>query len=247
MLKHHKLISIALGLLFLIIVQQFAAPQPIFRFLFPAILAYGLLVWFYNRWYLKQISRYNFWVLIRPTLLLVGAFGVVLFIPSFGLRGLFLTAAVACVAFFEALVGNLAENILLNETLLIAFGLFFTFFAQYYYAPSAEPWYLLGVFLSSSLLARSFYEAVPRSQKVKAIGAISIGLFCSELYWALNFLDFHYSVLALFLFNIFYFCLILNYYHLLHMLNFKKVKFHLLLIAACGLLALLATPWSIIQ
>ena len=143
-------------------------------------------------------------------------------------------------------MGNMAENILLNETLLIAFGLFLTCFAAYFYLPQYEPWYLAGVFLSAALLTRSFYEAVPKSDNVKLIGALAIGLFCSELYWALNFLHFHFSVLSLVLFNIFYLCLILNYYHLFHLLNFKKIQFHLLLIAICVLLVIFSTPWSIL-
>jgi hypothetical protein len=48
------------------------------------------------------------------------------------------------------------------------------------------------------------------------------------------------------LFNIFYLCLILNYYHLFHLLNFKKIQFHLVLIAVCVLLVIFSTPWSIL-
>src|SRR6185437_7695913 len=126
-----------------------------------------------------------------------------------------------------------AENILLNETLLIAFGLFCTFFSFYYDIPSFGSWYLLGVFFSAFLLARSFYEFVPKSNRIKLIAAMALGLFCSELYWSLNFLQFHFSTLALILFNVFYFCLVVTYYQFYHVLNFKKIKFDLFLMFVC--------------
>ncbi|HYV33528.1 MAG TPA: hypothetical protein VE973_01635, partial [Candidatus Limnocylindria bacterium] len=243
MLKYHSIISFCIGLLFLIVVQEFATPEPIFRFLIPAFLLYAGGVTVYNRWYLKQVEKYNFWILIRPMLLLAAGFGIFLVIPSFGIRGIFLILTVVMITFFEFILGNLAENILLNETLIIAFGLFFAFFGAYHYLPAPEIWnhwgwvipflYLLGIFGGSFLLTRSFYEATPQSEKNKLVSSITIGLFCAELYWVLNFLQFHYSVLSLILFNIFYLCLILNYYHLFHNLNFKKIQFHLGLIFFC--------------
>ena len=163
------------------------------------------------------------------------------------MRGSFLVVTVGVITFFEIILGNFAENLLLNETLLIAFGLFFYFFAAFHYLPVYEPYYLVGIFLSSALLTRSFYEFIPKSDKTKLIGAISIGLFCSELYWVLNFTQFHFSVLSLLLFNLFYFCLILNYYFLFHILSFKKIQFHLMLIVTCSLLTLIVTPWKVLK
>ncbi len=176
---------------------------------------------------------------------MAAGFGSFLVIPSSNLRGLFLTVTVIFIALAEIILGNVSENLMLNQTLVIAFGLFFSFFGAYFYTPTLEPVYLIGVFLGAGLLARIFYESVPQSEKTKLIGAVAIGLFCAELFWVLNFLQFHFSVLSLILFNIFYFCLILNYYHLFHNLNFKKVQFHLLLIAFCSLMAVLATPWTV--
>ena len=246
MIKHHKIISFVIGLLFLAVMQEFGTPQPVFRFLLPAFIIYAGLATWYNRRYLLANNKYNFWVLIRPLLLLCAGFGLFLIIPSVGLRGIFLLVTVATITFVETILGNLAENIMLNETLLIAFGLFLACFAGYFYAPQYDPWYLAAVFLSGSLLARSFYELVPKPNKAKIIGAITIGLFCCELYWALNFLPLHFSALSLMLFNIFYLCLILNYYQLFQLLNFKKIQFHLFLIVICSLLVVFATPWSIL-
>ncbi len=244
-LKHHKLISICIGLMFLLVVQNFSQPMPVFRFLLPAVLFYVGLVAAYNRWYLKQIGKYNFWALLLPELLMAAGFGAFLVIHSQNLRGLFLTATVVFIAFAEIILGNMSENLMLNQTLIIAFGLFLSFFGAYYYTPSFQPMYLIGVFLGGGILARVFYESVPQPEKTKLIGAMVIGLFCAELFWVLNFLQFHFSVLSLILFNIFYFCLVLNYYHLFHNLNFKKVQFHLLLIAFCSILVVMETPWAI--
>ncbi len=247
MVKRHKLVCLCIGLAFLIILQKFATPEPVFRFLLPAFLLYAAAVNFYNRRYLKEIQKYNFWTALRPLLLLAAGFGLFLVIPSEFFRGLFLISCVAVIAVFEMLLGNQAENILLNETLFIAFGIFFALFAGYYYSPAYGPWYLAGIFFGSGLLARSFYEFIPQSNKVKLAGSVAIGLFCAELFWSLNFLHFHFSVLAVFLFNFFYFCLILNYYFLFHILNFKKIQFHFLLMAATSVIALAATPWRILQ
>jgi hypothetical protein len=246
-LKYHKSISVCIGLLFLLVLQKFATPEPVFRFLLPAFLLYLIFVAAYNRWYLKQIRKYNFWALLLPELLMAAGFGAFLVINSQNLRGLFLTVTVVFIALSEIILGNMAENLMLNQTLVIAFGLFFSFFGAYYYTPSFQPLYLIGVFLGGGLLARVFYESVPQPEKTKLIGAIAIGLFCAELFWVLNFLQFHFSVLSLILFNIFYFCLILNYYHLFHNLNFKKVQFHLLLIVFCSILVVLTTPWAVRQ
>lgn len=247
LLKYHKFTSLILGLFFLIVLQTFATPEPIFRFLIPAFLGYVILITIYNRWYLKRIEKYSFWILLRPILLLVSGFGLFLIIPSDFLRGSFLIVSVGVIAFFEIILGNFAENLLLNETLIIAFGLFFLFFALYHYLPGYETFYLAGIFFGSALLTRSFYEFIPKSERVKIIGAVTIGLFCSELYWVLNFLQFHFSVLSIILFNIFYFCVLLNYYFLFHILNFKKIQFHLVLICMTSLLAILATPWQILK
>lgn len=247
MLKHHKFISFCLGLCFVVVMQRFAQPIPIFRFLLPAFLAYAGLVLIYNRWYLKKLQKYNVWILVKTFLLLAAAFGIFLNIPSVGIRGLFLIFTVLIITLFEIILSNSAENILLNEILIIAFGIFFSLFGAYWYVPAYEPLYSIGIFLGVGLLVRVFYETSPLSEKAKIASAIIMGLFCSELFWVLNFLHFHFSFLTIILFNLFYFCLIINYYYIFQTLNFKKIKFHLFLIACCSMLVLLATPWSVIQ
>lgn len=180
-------------------------------------------------------------------LLLASAFGLFLIIPTEGFRGLYLIITVGLISLGEIILGKEGENILLNETLIIAFGLFLTFSAFYQYIPAYSVIYAIGIFVSSALLARSFYELLPQAGYAKLVGSVTLGLFCTEIFWALNFLPFHFSIQGVLLFNIFYLCLILNYYHQFHNLNLKKIQFHLLLIAACSAVVLLFTPWNIIQ
>jgi hypothetical protein len=97
-------------------------------------------VYQYDKRYLKSLGKYNVWALVRMALLLFAAFGLFLVIPSEGLRGLFLIAAVLTVALFQILLDSTAENILLNQTLTIAFGLFFSLAAFMQYIPSFGPW-----------------------------------------------------------------------------------------------------------
>ncbi len=132
LLKNHKLVSFGIGLLFLLVLQKYAVPEPIFRFLLPAFLGYLILVVLYNRWYLKKIQKYNFWALLLPELLMAAGFGVFLVTHSPALRGIFLTSAVLIITFSEIILGNMAENLMLNQTLIIAFGLFYGLFGAYY-------------------------------------------------------------------------------------------------------------------
>ncbi len=247
MKNRHNFVSLAIALLFVLILQKFASPQPVFRFLVPAFAGLLAVVWFYNRWYLRQMEKYNFWIQLRPLLLLSAGFGIFSVLPSELWREIFLVASVPVITLFELVLGNLTENLILNETLFIAFGLFSYFFASYFYAPAYQPYYALGVFISSSLLARCFYEFLPQDDKVKIVSSLVLGLFCAELFWVMNFLPFHFSFLAFLMFNLFYFCLIINNYYLFHSLSAKKIQFHLSLLMVCMFLALLATPWVIMR
>ncbi len=259
MIKYHNIISLIIGLGFFLILQNFS----IFRFLLPAFLIYTLLVAWYNKWYLTQSQKYNFWMILRPFLLLWSGFGIFLILPSVGLRNVFIIVSIVVVMFFELMVGNAAENLLLNETLVISLGFYIAFgaFDQYFLKIEnlnlplhlhlqnipLQPFYALGIMLSTFLLARSFYEFIPKSNHSKNLAALILSLLCVELFWALSFLPFHYPFLAIILFNLFYFCLIMNHYHFFNTLNLKKIQFHLVLIIIITGLVALSTPWKILE
>ncbi len=248
MIKYHKIISVIISLGFLILLQKFSVPRPIFRFLVPAFLIFVFVITIYHRWYLKQIQKYNFWTLLRPVLFFGSAFAIFHIIPGDFLRGVFLLAIVVLSSLFEIFLGNFAENIALNETLIIAFGAFMSISASaLLYAPGFQTWYLAAIFLATFLVTRSFYEFIPSQPSVKTIASAVIALFCVETFWALTFLPFHYSSSALMLFNIFYFCLILNYYFAFNTLSTRKFQFHLGLMVVCSGFVFLLTPWKIIS
>lgn len=231
----------------MIILQVLSNPQPVFRFLVPAFLVFALVVFFYNRWYLKSVQKYNLWVVVRQLLLLAGAFGLFLVIPSPSLRGLYLILAVFVIVFFQYALENFAENLWINQTLIIAFSYFTSLFAFGQYYPSYRFFSLVGVFASTFLISRAFYEFIPQPDKAKVVISAVLGLLVTELFWALNFLPFHFSALAMVLFGLYYFSLIVNYYFFFQILNFKKIQFHLALVFLCITAAILATPWEILQ
>jgi len=246
MQKNHKVISIIIGLLFLVTLQVFSQPQPIFRFLAPAFLIYVLAVWLYNDWFLRNLEKQNFWLQIRPMLLLVSLFGIFLLLPSQGWRSLFLIISVILITFFEYFLNNFSEHLLVNESLIIIFGLFVSLAAFMHFFPGYRFISVIGSFVVSGLIARFFYETLPKPENVKVFSSLVLGLFTAETLWALSFLPFHFSVIALILFNIFYFSLILNYYYSLNILSLKKMQFHIVILFLTSGAVLLSTPWRII-
>jgi hypothetical protein len=174
MFKYHKFTSFAIGALYLVMLLAFSTPQPVFRFLAPAFLLYCGLVTYYNKGYLQHLQKYNFWVLVRPLLLFVSGFGNFFLLPNGGLRGTYLVTAFVIIFLIELALGNFAENLLINETLIIAFGFFITltafnqyflnitgfrFFGHSLFAGShfgLQPFYLAFAFVLVLLLSRSF-------------------------------------------------------------------------------------------
>jgi hypothetical protein len=247
MAKYHKFVSVFISLVFLILLQELSVPRPIFRFLVPAFLLFLLALTAYNRRYLLELDKYNPWVLLRPALFFTSMFGLFLIIPGSFLRGLFLLAVVALGSLFEIFLGSFAENVSLNETLIIAFGLFMSISAfALLYAPKLQTLYLAALFLGAFLTARAFYEFIPQDARAKLVASLVIALFCTQLFWAFSFLPLHYSASALMLLNVFYFCLALNYYHAFNTLSRSKFRFHLAFMLACSGFIFLLTPWKII-
>jgi len=254
MLKYHKLISLLIGLLFLAVLQTFSRPVPVFRFLISAFVLYILGVAWYNKKYLESLGKYSFWAILRPILLAFAGLGIFFFLPSEGLRSFFLLSAVGLIFSFEMFLGNFSENFLVSEILVVAFGLFLTLFGLEFYFPgvgtaavrqySFQPLYGLGIFLAVYLLARSLYEYTPLDALQKNLSAAVIGLFCTQVFWALGFLPLHYTAAAFLLLNFLYISLMLHYYHLFNNLNLKKIYFHAGLFLVCASLVFLTTPWK---
>lgn len=247
MLNQHKIISAALGLLFMLVLVMFSNPVPVFRFILPAFFGVLLVTYLYNRKYLIAQDKYNFWVVVRPLLLETSGFFMYLVLPNSFFRGLFLLVTVVLIAVFEMMLANYSENILLNETLLIAFAFCFAFLGFAWWAPGFLFLHILGLFLCLLFLARCFYEFVPHSENVKWLNALVVSFLSAQIFWICTLLPFHYSALAVLLLDFYYLILVLNYHSLFHSLTFQRIKFNLVLAAASLILVFSATPWEIIN
>jgi hypothetical protein len=247
MFSYHKITSVVIGVLFLIVLQSFAVPLPVFRFLVPAFSVYALGATLYNYFYLLSVEKYNFWVCIKPTLLMVSGFSLFVLLPNSFLRSAFLLFTVVLLSFFEMFLGNFSENIQLSEALLTVFSVFVSVCAYNQYFPPYQFLYIAVLFFAAFIVTRSFFESIPQPEAVKRLHSVGIALFVTEVYWALTFLPFHYSAIALILFNLYYFMIALDYYHFFNILNAQKLKFHFILLACFTFAIFIATPWKIIN
>jgi hypothetical protein len=243
----HPIISAAISILFIVVVQLFAAPQPVFRFLLPAFIGYLAVVTGYNYVFLRREGHYNVWTLLRPLLFLLGWFGVYFIIPNEFWRGAYLLAGLPAIYLLERTLGNSGEQLLFNETLLMAFtGLFtVTALSHYYLLPGTL--YLLIVFALTVFIVRASYELTPQSRQMKWICAICLGFVVAEVFWAASFLPLHYSAASLLIFNVFYCAWTLCYYFLYNHLTTKKIQFHVVLAVLFSVLIVTVTPWRILQ
>lgn len=241
----HLIVSAAVAILFLVIVQVFATPLPVFRFLIPAFVAFVLAVAMYNRWYLRKQEQWNVWVWLRFPFFLLSWFGIFFLIPSGLGRGMFLLVSVPIIFFFESLTGNKGQQLGWNEFLLTCAALFLTLFGFSYYFVLPGVLYLLIVFLAVAVLVRSSLELVPHQPLVKWVASLSLGLFATEIFWVISFLPLHYSALAIFTFNVLYVLWIIYYHYLYRTLTRKQIQFHLVLALMLALVMLLSTPWGI--
>lgn len=252
--KYHPFISLLTGAGFLAAVQTAASPH----LNYGALVPFGRLwLWFlglvvaltlYNRWYLALLDKMNIWTMVRPVLLLCGAIALFLAAPSPFIRGVFLLLSIGVIAFFESALTAFSENLLINETLFTAFGLFEGFGAwAYLYAPNQRFYFALAVFGLVFLLTRAFFEYTPQKARTKTAAALAMSLLCGEIFWTSGFLPQHFTVIALSLTAVFYCGLIINYHYLFNNLDFKKIQFHLMVAAVCVGLAFVSTPWRIVS
>ena len=245
--RFHKVASVVWSAVFLVMLQELSVPRPIFRYLVAGFLLFAFLLTLYNRKYLKHFERSGGWILIRPVLLFASAFALFEIIPSGFLRSLFLLSVFVIGAGLEYFIGKFAEGILINETLIIAFGMFMAICGMaFQYFPTFQTWYLIMVFAGTFLVARSFYEFTPQTAMRKLADSVVIALFCAEFFWSLSFLPIHFSASALILFNFFYFCLILQYYNIYNLLSLHKLQLHLAIFFFGSSFIFFLTPWKII-
>jgi hypothetical protein len=245
--EKHSIISGIFSIAFVIVLQLFAAPVPIFRYIIPACILYLAVVLTYNAWYLQVRGTFTFWTWLRLGLFLASWIGIFFIVPSSGLRGLYLVVSLVIVYILERALGSIGERLLTNELLLTAFSISMLVMAlaHYYIIPSVI--YLIVVFAFMTVLTRASYELTPLSLRQQWLAAVTFGLVMTEVYVALNFLPFHYSVLAVALFSI-YFCVwSLYYYASFKHLSLRKIQFHVGLAVCSVAVVAVLTRWSIIS
>lgn len=245
--KYHKISSAILAVGFLVVIQFFATPTPIFRYLFPACTVFLLALSAYNFFYLKSIDKYNPWINFRIVILFGSLMGLFFLIPNQALRSLFLIASLPVLYFFESVIGTEGEHVLFNEIVVTGFASFVALTGFVHYFPFSILGYLIVIFLVTLILCRASYEITPQTLRTKWLGSIIIALALSELAWAASFLPLHYSVVGFMMFNLFYLLWALYYYYLFNHLTLRKVQFHIGLAILFISLALISTPWSIIS
>jgi hypothetical protein len=241
----HLIISAVIAITFLVVVQIFATPVPVYRFLVPAYILYVAAVAGYNWWYLRKQNLLNYWVWLRLPLFLLSWFGLFFLVPSGLGRGLFLLVSLPIIFFFESLVGNTGQQLGWNEFLLTCAAVLLTLFGLSYYFNLPGILYLIAMFGAVTLVVRSSMELVPHQSIVKWIAAMALGLFATELFWGISFLPLHYTALAIFTFIVLYVLWIIYYHYLYQTLTRRQIQFHLLLALLLVIVMFLSTPWGI--
>jgi len=180
-------------------------------------------------------------------LLQFAGFLLLLILPGPFFRGIFFVVSVVIITVFEATLGNYSENLLINEILITAFGFIFALMGFTQYFPGFYYLIFPVAFAAFMLMSRSFYESTPHPEQIKWLNALIIGLVSSQVFWAVSFLPFHFSAMAILALNFFYLALVLNYYYLFQILSSKKIKYYLMLSGITILLVFSSTPWNIIN
>ncbi len=247
LVKYHKLISLIISILFAAALQFLAWPEPIFRILIPVVTIFIIGSGVYTALYMRQTGQLQWWVVLRTILVFAAWTGLFFIIPNTLLRTIFLVAGLPILYYFQVTVGKTGEQLLFNELVISAFGLFMLLGALAQYFARIGSWYVVIAFVMSVLLCRATYELTPHGLRSKWLGSVVIGLCMAELFWALSFLPLHYSVLGFILFVIFYSLWALYYYYLFNQITVRKIQFHLGLSVVFIILVLLTTPWSIIS
>ncbi len=239
---YHKVISSIIALAFLVLIQSFSG---VFRFLLLAMAGYLLVVMAYNYWYLKSHNFYFFWSWIRPFFFFASMIGLYFVIPNNLFRGLFLIFAVGFIYFLEARLLVASEQVIFFETLISYFGLSIAIFGSNFYLLPKNFVTLLLLGLITFMISRASFDYVPQQNRQKNLFSWFLAFCMLETSWALVFLPFHFTALAVILFNVFYVLWIIIYYHLFHNLNAKKISFHVIFSAILIFLILISTPWRI--
>ena len=250
-MQPHRIISSLFALAFLILVSSF---DSVFRFLFAAMLVYGISLGVYNYWYLKRHNFFTIWSWLRPLFFLAATIGIYLAIPQNIFSVLFLLAASGFQFLVQYSLISASEQKIFYETLYTMFGFLLSLFAARFFIfplqseivgiPS-NSFLLIVIFMSTFFVVRSSFDYIPVTNQKKLFFAWLLSLLMLEVAWAIAYLPLTYTALTIIVFNIFYGLWIVSYYHLYHNISPKKITFHFLFALFLILMTFLTTPWRI--
>lgn len=237
----HRINSLISALIFLVLVQstKFA-----FRILIPAMVLYAAALMFYNYRYLKEQGYFTFWIWIKQLFFLGAVVCIYFILPAGFTQDSYLVLVTALLFVFEMGINFVSEQLNFLQTLLTYFGLSLGIFALNFYFLPKTALMLAAATVLTFFAARSSFEYVPAPVARKNYFSGLLALVVLELGWALSFLPFHFTALAVILFNAFYVTWIIIYYYLYNNLTPKKVYFHIVFSGLIVFLIILSTPWK---
>lgn len=241
----HKIISAVFAIAFAAGVQFLTAGDFVFRYLVPVFLLYLLALTFYNWRYLVAQNQYTLWLLLRVPIFILIWFGLLFILPFGVMRTMFLVLSVPIIFVFETLVANKGQQLGWNMFLLSLAGLLLGLYGFHFYFPLSGLLYLGLVFVGVAVLVRASVDAVPHDLTVKWFASLVLGLFAAEIFWILQFLPLHFSVLAMMSFIILYLLWAIYYHYLYQSLTRRQIQFNLLLVIIFSIIILISSPWTI--
>lgn len=243
--NRHKIVSAFFAIAFGVIIYTLTSGDLVFRYLVPALFLYLLAMTFYNWRYLVKQEQYNIWLLIRIPLFVFIWFGLLFIIPFGFVRTVFLVISVPLIFMFETLVANKGQQLGWNLYLISLASLLLGLYGFHFYFPLSGLLYLALIFLGVSVLVRTSVDAVPHPSAVKWFASLVLGLFAAQIFWILQFLPLHFSVLSILSFIILYLLWAIYYHYLYQSLTRRQIQFNLLLVIIFSILILISSPWTI--
>lgn len=243
--NRHKFFSLIFAAAFAALIYFLTSGDLVFRYLVPAFLLYlfGLAV--YNWRYLLSQGQYNLWLLVRVPLFIFIWFGLLFIIPLGLVRAIFVFISVPIIFIFETLVANKGQQLGWNLFLVSLASLMLGLYGFHFYFPLSGLVYLALVFLGVTVLVRTSVDSVPHESSVKWFASLVLGLFSAQIFWILQFLPLHFSVLAILSFIILYLLWAIYYHYLYQSLTRRQIQFNLLLVIILSVIILISSPWTI--
>lgn len=241
-----KFIGVGFSALFVAILYKFSYPVPIFRYLALAFLSLLLTLAGYYYWRFSRLAIKFFW----PIVLILLSFSVMAFaffvMPNRFLQLSFLLIASSILTFQQISAflpngGSMANRVTINS---------FVFFiaisaAAHYYFRFSGIIYPIAVLSFVWVLTRATYEYTPLAGLAKNINALIMAFLTTQVFWVTSFLPFHYSVIGLLNFNVFYVLWQWDYAYIFQKLQIKQIIFNIVFIVILTLIVLLFTPWRV--